>query len=87
MRFLVSAAMLAGAADPASYVQAETARIDELIAAGVTEHCYVTADHSGAYLVVNTHDRTEAESVMQTLPMAQAGLLKFTFVELAPDET
>lgn len=87
MRFLVSAATLPGAADPAPYVQAETARVDELIAAGVAEHCYVTADHSGAYLVVNTPDRAEAESVMQTLPMAQAGLLQFTFVELAPDDT
>jgi hypothetical protein len=87
MRFLVFAAMLPGAADPAPYVQAETARVDELIAAGIAEHCYVTVDHSGAYLVVNTRDRTEAESVMQTLPMAQAGLLEFTFVELAPDET
>jgi hypothetical protein len=58
-----------------------------LIAAGVVEHCYLTADLSGAYLVVNTADLATAESVMQTLPMAQAGLLQFTFVELAPDQT
>ena len=87
MRFLVFAATRPGAADPARYEQAEIARVGEFIAAGVAEHCYVTADHSGAYLVVNTADRAEAESIMQTLPMAQAGLLQFTFVELAPDET
>jgi hypothetical protein len=82
MRFLVFAATLPGSADPAPYEQAEIARVDELIAAGVVEHCYVTADHTGAYLVVSTADLAQAESVMQTLPMAQAGLLQFTFVEL-----
>ena len=87
MRFLVFAATLPGAADPAPYEQAETARVDELITAGVIESCYVTADHSGAYLVVNTSSLAETEGVMQTLPMARAGLLQFTFVELAPDRT
>ncbi|KAA0092764.1 hypothetical protein CIW49_28640 [Mycolicibacterium sp. P1-18] len=87
MRLLVLAATLPGAADPAPYEHAEVARVEELIAAGVIEHCFVAADHSAAYLVVDTSDRAEAEGVMQTLPMARAGLLQFTFVELAPDHT
>lgn len=82
MRFLAHADTMPGA-DLASYEVAETARIGALIDEGVVEQCYVTADHSGAYIVVNASDVGDATALMGTLPMAQAGLLTFTFVELA----
>lgn len=82
MRFLVFAATLPGA-DPTPYVEAEDARVEELLTAGVVEQFYMRADFSGAYLVVKASDLTETEKVMQSLPMAEVGLLQFTFVELA----
>lgn len=81
MRFLANAATLLGA-DPAPYEAAETERVEELIRAGTLEQCYVTADHNGAYFVFNAPDLEAAAALMSTLPMAQAGLLEFTFVEL-----
>jgi hypothetical protein len=82
MRFLAHADTLAGA-DLASYEVAETAQIRALIDEGVVEQCYVTAEHSGAYIVLNAGDAGAAMALMSSLPMAQAGLLRFTFVELA----
>jgi hypothetical protein len=86
MRFLVYAAVQPGS-DAMPLLPAETARVQELIAAGTAEQAYVRADHTGAYLVLNTPDLAAAKEVMQTLPMAQAGLLEFTFVELVPPGT
>jgi muconolactone delta-isomerase len=66
---------------------AETARVQELIADGTAEQAYVRADHTGAYLVINTRDLTAAEQAMQTLPMTKAGFLDFTYVELVPSSS
>jgi hypothetical protein len=70
-------------ADPAPYETTETARVEELIRAGTAEQCYVTADRNGAYIVFNAPDLEAVAALMSTLPMARAGLLEFTFVELA----
>jgi hypothetical protein len=83
MRFLVHAAVRPGT-DAMPLLPAETARVQELIADRTAEQAYVRADHTGAYLVINTPDLTTAEEVMQTLPMAKAGFLEFTYVELVP---
>ena len=83
MRFLVHAAVHPGA-DAMPLLPAETARVQELISDGTAEQAYVRADHTGAYLVINIADLAAADEVMQTLPMAKAGFLDFTFVELVP---
>jgi muconolactone delta-isomerase len=83
MRFLVHAAVRPGA-DAMPLLPAETARVQELIADGTAEQAYVRADHTGAYLVINTPDVAAAEEVMQSLPMAKAGFLDFSYVELVP---
>jgi hypothetical protein len=83
MRFLVYAAVRPGV-DAMPLLPAETARVQELIAAGTAEQAYIRADHAGAYLVINAPDLTAAEEAMQTLPMAKAGFLDFTYVELVP---
>ena len=82
MRFLAHAVTVPGA-NPASYEAAETARINTLIDTGVVEQCYVAADHSGAYIVLNAVDAEAAAAHVETLPMVHAGLLTFTVVELA----
>jgi hypothetical protein len=81
MRFLVYGAIPHGA-DPTPYLAAEAARVQELIADGTAEATYVRADRAGAYVVINTADLDAAKAVMQTMPLAQAGLLELTFVEL-----
>ena len=83
MRFLVHATVQPGA-DAMPLLPAETARVQELISDGSAEQAYVRADHTGAYLVINTPDLEAAEEVMQTLPMAKAGFLDFAYVELVP---
>lgn len=83
MRFLVYAAVRPGA-DAMPLLPAETSHVQELISAGTAEQAYIRADHNGAYLVINTPDLTAAEEAMQTLPMAKAGFLDFTYVELVP---
>lgn len=42
------------------------------------------ADGTGAYLILDTEDLDSAEAVMQSLPMAQVGMLDFAYIELAP---
>lgn len=81
MRYLVSATIRPGA-DTGAYLAAETARVRELIAEGIAEQSYVRADRTGAYLIINVADLDAAQEVMGTLPLAQAGLLHCTFVEL-----
>jgi uncharacterized protein YciI len=83
MQFLVYAAVQPGT-DPMPLLSAETARVQELIVAGTAEQSYIRADRAGAYIVVNAPDLAAAQAIMQTLPMAQAGILDFTYVELVP---
>ncbi len=83
MRFLVHAAVQPGS-DAMPLLPAETARVQELISAGTAEQSYIRADHTGAYIVINAPDLAAAQEVMQTLPMAKAGFLDFTYVELVP---
>ncbi len=82
MRFLVHAAVQPGA-NAMPLLPAETARVQELISDGTAEQSYIRADRAGAYIVINTPDLAAAQEVMQSLPMAQAGILDFTYVELA----
>ena len=83
MRFIVYAAVRPDA-DAMPLLPAETARVQELITTGTAEQSYIRADRAGAYIVIDTPDLAAAQEVMQTLPMAQAGILDFTYVELAP---
>jgi hypothetical protein len=83
MRFLVYAAIPPGA-DLTPYLAAEATRVQELIADGTAEASYVRADRAGAYIVINAADLDAGRAIMQTMPLAQAGLLELTFVELVP---
>jgi len=83
MRILVQATLLPGV-DPTPHLAAEAARVEELMDDGSAEQFYLPADQTGAYLVINAPDLDTAHAVTQTLPMAKAGLLEFTYTELAP---
>jgi hypothetical protein len=46
---------------------------------------YLRADHQpGAVLILECYDVTEAERLVATLPMAEAGLLDFELIPLRP---
>ena len=63
--------------DPSSLVQAESARMAELVSSGVVEHMWLKADWSGAVLVLTSPDEDAARAVVDSLPIAQAGLTRF----------
>lgn len=55
----------------------EAARAWELTQAGVFREIYFCQDRSVAVIVLECADRAEAEHVLGTLPLVQAGLITF----------
>ena len=72
--------------DPSSLFEAEGVRMAELVSSGVVEHVWLKADWSGAVLVLSSPDEASAQAVVDTLPIARAGLTRFalTPVLVAP---
>jgi hypothetical protein len=63
--------------DPSPLFEAEGKRMAELIGSGVVEHVWLKADWSGAVLVLSSTDGASAQAVVDSLPIAQAGLTRF----------
>ena len=71
--------------DPSPLVPAESARLAELVRTGVVEHVWLKADWSGAVLVLAGEDESAARAVVDSLPIARAGLTRFALTPvLAP---
>lgn len=71
--------------DPTSLFDAEGRRMAELVGSGVVEHVWLKADWSGAVLVLSSADEPTAWAVVDSLPIAQAGLTRFALTPvLAP---
>lgn len=64
--------------DPSAHLDAETARIAELVAAGTVERVLLKADWSGAVLILETPDEEQARAAVDSLPIATHGLTTFT---------
>ncbi len=66
------------------HLQAEAARVWELQQAGVLREIYFRQDRSDAVLILECADVAEAQRVLGTLPLVQAGLIAFEVIPLKP---
>ena len=65
-------------------LNAEAARVYDLLQAGVVREIYFRADRPSAVLILECANVEEAEQVLATLPLLQAGLIAFDILPLAP---
>ena len=68
----------------APYLKAEARRAWELYQSGIIRELYFHADRSQAVLILECADTTEAEQMLGTLPLVQAGLIRFDIIPLVP---
>jgi muconolactone delta-isomerase len=64
--------------------RAEAARVWELQQSGVLREIFFRADRPDAVLILECADAGEAERVLATLPLVQAGLITFDIIPLKP---
>jgi muconolactone delta-isomerase len=64
--------------------KSEAARVWELYQAGVLREIYFRQDRSAAVLVLECEDSGVARQILDSLPLAQAGLIDFEVIPLAP---
>jgi hypothetical protein len=70
------------AADFAPHLRAEAQRVWVLSQAGVIRESYFRADRDEAVLVLECAGVEEAEEVLGSLPLVQAGLIQFEVIPL-----
>jgi ketosteroid isomerase-like protein len=63
--------------DPVPYLQAERARIYELLQAGIVETVLLKADRSGAIVLLRTADAAAARDALSSLPLVANGITSF----------
>lgn len=68
--------------DPAPYLQAEGARIDELHKAGLIEMVLLKADQSGAVVLLRADSLAAAREAVDSLPLAVNGITSFELTEV-----
>jgi hypothetical protein len=66
------------------HLQAETVKVWELYQAGIFRELYFRQDRTEAVLVLECRDVEEANEVLSTLPLVQAGLITFDLIPLNP---
>jgi muconolactone delta-isomerase len=66
------------------HLKAEARRAWELVQAGVFREMYFRADEAIAVLILECQDADEAQAVLGTLPLVQAGLITFDVMPLIP---
>ena len=66
------------------HLKAEAVRAWELHQNGVIRELYFRLDRSEAVLILECADTKEAEKVLETLPLVQAGLICFDVIPLVP---
>ena len=68
----------------APHLKAEAARVWELYKSGQIREIYFREDRSEAILILECADAEEAHQVLDSLPLAQAGLIGFEVIPLVP---
>jgi hypothetical protein len=68
----------------APYLKAEAARVWELYKCGQLREMYFRQDRKEAVLVLECADLVEAQRLLETLPLVQAGLITFEVIPLIP---
>jgi hypothetical protein len=66
------------------HLRAEAACVWELYQKGVIRELYFRADRSEAVLILECGGTDEAKEILASLPLVQAGLIKFEIVPLIP---
>jgi muconolactone delta-isomerase len=66
----------------APYAAAEARRVWQLVQDGVIRETYFRQDRSEAVLILECANTDEAEAILQTLPMVEAGLIVFEIIPL-----
>ena len=64
--------------------KAEARRAWELYQSGVIREIYFRADRAEAVLILECADANEAQQILATLPLVQAGLIRFDVIPLTP---
>lgn len=66
------------------HLKAEAARVWELYQSGQLREMYFRGDRSEAVLVLECANVEEANKLLETLPLVQAGLIGFEVIPLVP---
>ena len=66
------------------HLKAEARRVWELYQAGAFRELYFRQDRPEAVLVLECRDIEEANEMLNTLPLVQAGLITFDLIPLIP---
>jgi hypothetical protein len=66
------------------HLKAEARRVWELYQAGTIRELYFRADRSEAVLILECVDTSEAQQTLGSLPLVQAGLIRFEVIPLVP---
>lgn len=74
----------AQAADFAPHLQAEAARVWQLYQQGIVRELYFHRDEHIAVLILECATVDEANAHLATLPLVQAGLIRFQIMPLVP---
>jgi hypothetical protein len=67
-----------------SILPAEVRATVRLYLAGKIDQWYLQQDQSGVVFVMNLTDPQEARALLDKLPLVQAGLMEFKFIQLGP---
>jgi len=65
-----------------SHLNAEAAKVWELYQKGTIRELYFRADITTAILILECEDIEEAQEVLSTLPLVEAGLITFDIIPL-----
>jgi len=68
----------------APHSKAEAKRVWELYQSGIIRELYFRGDHSEAVLVLECADADEAREILGSLPLVEAGLIRFDVIPLIP---
>lgn len=66
------------------HLKAEARRVWELYQSGTIRELYFRADRSEAVLILECTDVHEAQQTLASLPLVQAGLIRFEVIPLIP---
>jgi|ERR1043165_5057276 muconolactone delta-isomerase len=67
-----------------SHLKAEAKHVWELYQSGTIRELYFRADRSTAVLMLECLDVSEAQQILTSLPLVQAGLITFEVIPLVP---
>jgi len=66
------------------YLREEAWQVWELYLSGILREIYFRQDKTNAVLILECASLEEAQAVLNTLPLVQAGLIEFEVIPLAP---